>query len=288
MGAKSWSQQQQQNGPNIEYNQIPGVTPASKRRELLAQNAQLAALGNDPAAYAAYAGPMGLPGVMPEAQKQAAMADRFQAARQTEAQNIQSQIDAIETELAGLQQPAAAQVPGNTGQLPAPTGGGNPFFQMPGSSSIMQTLSDDIERRIKAQQAAGGRTLGGAETAEMLSRSMAPLWIGENQRGIDNLFRLFGLGQNAAVGQGGLGVGAAQGMGSTAMAGGQALAQGALGQGAAMYGGMQDLAGLGGMMYQNKLWDNRLDRLGAMGGGMMTGGGLWGQPGYTSTYANYT
>jgi hypothetical protein len=186
----------------------------------------------------------------------------------------------LEAELAGMQpltstgpEFQAPQVPG----LP-----GKEIFQNP----LLQAIQGDVTRRLFANQAARGK-LGSGGTALALQDALAPQALnlgltlqgremGQQQQTIDNLFRLFGLGANTAIGQGSQGIGAAQGIGSTVQSGGAAQAGGILGQSQAITGGLGDLAQIGGFF---------------TGGGSFTsptsslGGGLFGTQ-FQPTVAN--
>lgn len=66
---------------------------------------------------------------------------------------------------------------------------------------LIDQLSNDVTRRIFANQAARGR-LGAGDTAGLLAAALAPIQLGDQQQQIQNLFGLTGMGQNAAAGQG--------------------------------------------------------------------------------------
>lgn len=202
---------------------------------------------------------------------------------------IQSQLDALDAEIAQLEQGLAQGPQVSTGQqfeLPtAPPLPGAEILENP----LLKAIQDDVSQRLMANQAARGK-LGSGETALALQSALAPTALNlgltqqareqaQRQQNVSNLFNLMGLGANVASGQGTAAMQGASNIGSAYQAAGQARAGDALARGNAISGTIGGLAQLGGFM---------TSPLGATAQpASQLGGGLFGTP-FQSTAIPFT
>jgi hypothetical protein len=117
---------------------------------------------------------------------------------------------------------------------------------------LLKAISEDVGRRVFANQAARGK-LGSGSTLEALQDRLAPTAIGLRQQQIDNLMNLFTLGSNVAAGQGSAGISGASGIGSALQAGAAGQSQALLNAGQAQQQGLRDVAGFAGYGISNYL-----------------------------------